>query len=360
MSELSSKLNLPYLMPAQAQKHVTHNEALRRLDGIVQLGVMGVVDDLPVPVEGTCVIISAAPNGGLPVHHVYHYADGAWEGYAPQSGWRAWDMETEILLVYHNGAWQAAQAIDTAPEFERIGINTGADLVNRLSVKSPASLFDHDGTDHRLVINKAASADTASLVFQTAYTGHAEMGLGGDDDFRFKVSADGTVFHTALKLDRQTGGVEMPAGVKFTPSGTMLGHYETGSWTPVLFGSSAAGAPSYTGQAGRFVRIGNFVFASCELKWSALGGLAGQVRVGGLPHQIALGIENRAAITVSWMNDFPLPMGKTALMGFGHPYSDYVRLWLAAAPPNGNSTMLTHADCPAAAELYFNMSYCCE
>ena len=34
MSETSAILSLPYLMPAQAQKHVTHNEALRILDGV--------------------------------------------------------------------------------------------------------------------------------------------------------------------------------------------------------------------------------------------------------------------------------------------------------------------------------------
>ena len=33
-------LQLPYLMAAQAQKHVTHNEALRALDAIVQLLVL--------------------------------------------------------------------------------------------------------------------------------------------------------------------------------------------------------------------------------------------------------------------------------------------------------------------------------
>ena len=41
MSDLSARLGLPYLMPAQAQKHVTHNEALAHLDLLVQLVVQG-------------------------------------------------------------------------------------------------------------------------------------------------------------------------------------------------------------------------------------------------------------------------------------------------------------------------------
>lgn len=39
MSQISTHLNLPYIQPAQAQKHVTHNEAIELLDMIVQLTV---------------------------------------------------------------------------------------------------------------------------------------------------------------------------------------------------------------------------------------------------------------------------------------------------------------------------------
>ena len=37
MSETSARLNLPYIQPSQAQKHVTHNEAIRQLDALVQM-----------------------------------------------------------------------------------------------------------------------------------------------------------------------------------------------------------------------------------------------------------------------------------------------------------------------------------
>ena len=33
-------LQLPYIAPSQAQKHVTHNEAIRALDALVQLCVV--------------------------------------------------------------------------------------------------------------------------------------------------------------------------------------------------------------------------------------------------------------------------------------------------------------------------------
>ena len=40
MPDTSPILALPYILPSQAQKHVTHNEALRHLDAIVQLVVI--------------------------------------------------------------------------------------------------------------------------------------------------------------------------------------------------------------------------------------------------------------------------------------------------------------------------------
>ena len=37
MSQSSARLTLPFIQAAQAQKHVTHNEAVRALDMLVQL-----------------------------------------------------------------------------------------------------------------------------------------------------------------------------------------------------------------------------------------------------------------------------------------------------------------------------------
>ncbi len=39
MPETSARLSLPYIQPSQAQKHVTHNEAVSLLDAVVQLAV---------------------------------------------------------------------------------------------------------------------------------------------------------------------------------------------------------------------------------------------------------------------------------------------------------------------------------
>ena len=88
-----------------------------------------------------------------------------------------------------------------------MGINATADTTNRLSLNSPASLFNHEGSDHHLKINKNAEANTASVLFQNNFSGRAEFGLTGDDDFHMKVSPDGSTFHDALKIDKDTGHI---------------------------------------------------------------------------------------------------------------------------------------------------------
>jgi hypothetical protein len=63
-----------------------------------------------------------------------------------------------------------------------------------------------------LKVNKAGEGETASLLFQSAYEGRAEMGLAGSDDFAVKVSADGTAWHEAIRVAWATGRVGFPSG----------------------------------------------------------------------------------------------------------------------------------------------------
>ena len=58
-------LNLPFIAPAQAQKHITHNEALRMLDALVQMSVINKTEPTPPnnPGEGARYIIAENPVG---------------------------------------------------------------------------------------------------------------------------------------------------------------------------------------------------------------------------------------------------------------------------------------------------------
>ncbi|RLP25218.1 DUF2793 domain-containing protein [Mesorhizobium sp. YM1C-6-2] len=214
--ENSANLQLPYIMPSQAQKHVTHNEAVRTLDALVQLAVLD--RDLPTPpatpVDGARYLIAAVGTDAWAGKDgtIAAWQDGAWAFLAPKAGWVVWVADEDRLLGFDGAAWidAAVHSVNPAP---LVGVNTAADPANRLAVKSPASLFDEEDGDHRLKINKAAAGDTASLVFQSGYSGRAEFGLAGDDDWHVKVSANGTAWTEALKVDRATGRVSLPAAL---------------------------------------------------------------------------------------------------------------------------------------------------
>lgn len=135
---------------------------------------------------------------------------GAWAFLDPREGWRAWGLAESALRVWRGTAWEP-MPLD---ELAGLGIGTSHDGTNRLAVVSPATLFSHAGSDHRLKINKAAAGDTAALLFQTGWAGRAELGLTGNDDFSLKVSADGGTWSEALKVSRGSGAADLAAGLK--------------------------------------------------------------------------------------------------------------------------------------------------
>ncbi|MDQ0321431.1 hypothetical protein QO002_003569 [Pararhizobium capsulatum DSM 1112] len=199
MSETTANLEMPYILPSQAQKHVTHNEALQRLDAITQLTIKASLAAPPTgPEEGGCYLVSTGASGAFSGKSgkLAFRQDGSWIFITPKAGWHAWFIQDEALKI-HDGSSFAHDAIGT-PDF--LGINTSADSTNRLAVAADASLLTHDGGDHQLKINKAAATDTASLLFQTGWSGRAEMGLAGNDTFSIKVSGDGTTWQEALDI----------------------------------------------------------------------------------------------------------------------------------------------------------------
>jgi len=210
-------LGLPYIMAAQSQKHVTHNEAIRALDAIVQLSVLDRDLSAPPgsPAEGARYIVAASPTGAWSGHagNVAAYQDGAWMFYAPSEGWIAWIGDEDAAVVWDGAAWSALASGGGgggSGSFTTLGINATADTTNRLTIAADATLLNHDGDGHQLKINKAAAGDTASLLYQDAFSGRAELGLAGDDDFHFKVSPDGTSWKEAILIDRSSGVVSFP------------------------------------------------------------------------------------------------------------------------------------------------------
>lgn len=211
MSDETTNLALPYILPSQAQKHVTHNEALQRLDAVVQLTIAAsLAAPPPAPSEGVAYLVSAGATGpwlgksGV----IAVLEDGAWLFLQPQIGWRAWFADVSRLCVFTGAGWTEL-SLPASGSMQSLGINATPDTSNRLTVAAAATLFNNAGNGHQIKVNKEAVTDTASLLFQTGWSGRAEMGTAGDDSFSIKTSADGGTWRTGLAISPQ-GVVTMP------------------------------------------------------------------------------------------------------------------------------------------------------
>ena len=238
----TTRLGLPLIAAGQAQKHVTHNEALRILDSLVQAVVVDRDQTAPPasPVEGATWIVAASPTGAWSGHdgHLALFADGAWTFLVPRPGWSVWVLDENRPLYWNGSAWEPLlHAIGALADLTGVGIGTAPDATNALAVEAPAALFAgvpaaHGGSgDIRLTVAKEAVADTASLLFQSDWSGRAEIGLAGDDDLRVKVSPDGSTWIDALRFVAATGQLVIGSGgmagggrlksiAAFTASGT--------------------------------------------------------------------------------------------------------------------------------------------
>jgi hypothetical protein len=207
--DATPRLSLPYLAAAQAQKHVTLNEGLARLDGLVQTAVESRTTDAQPgsPDDGALYIMTASPSGadwtGQAEGAVMRHEAGAWTLFAVAEGHIAYVADEEALIYFDGTDWTAFGVLpDALQDLTLLGVNATADATNKLSVAADAVLFSHDGDDMRLKVNKSGASDTASHLFQTGFSGRAEFGLTGADDFTLKVSPDGSGWNDAFSVDK--------------------------------------------------------------------------------------------------------------------------------------------------------------
>lgn len=106
----SPRLALPFLSAGQAQKEITHNEALQMLDLLVAAAVEEEpISDPPATAAlGACYLVADAPTGawtGKP-QNVAGYTDGGWRFVTPAEGFLAYVKATARFACYRDGGWE--------------------------------------------------------------------------------------------------------------------------------------------------------------------------------------------------------------------------------------------------------------
>lgn len=219
----SSKLKLPFLTAGQSQKHVTVNEGLRIIDVLAQIVIID--RDLTAPPgspsDGDTYIAASGATGAWASGdlNIFAYLDGAWTKFVPVEGWLAWIADENALVGWNGSAWANISSLIGAygstelndGTVTQLGVNRASDATNKLAVRSNAIWFDalnaadSGNGDVSVKIDKEATADTGSILFQVGASGRGELGLTGTDDLTCKVSPDGATWYTSFTIDKDTG-----------------------------------------------------------------------------------------------------------------------------------------------------------
>ena len=111
MADQTARIGLPFLYAGQAQKEITHNEALQRLDACVQSVVEDERSTPPAtPEEGKCWIVGTAPTGAWEGHAgaIAQWTGGGWRFVLPFEGFAIWSRGHGVVLRHIGGVWSGA------------------------------------------------------------------------------------------------------------------------------------------------------------------------------------------------------------------------------------------------------------
>jgi hypothetical protein len=130
MSELTSRHLLPLLAAGQAQKEITHNEAVTRIDGLMHGVIMSRSLAAPPAAPGTgqlwLVAASASGDWAGQSGKLALWTDGGWRFSTPSEGMLLWSKADQIFgwfdgIAWHWGDWpvtklttNGAQLVGTA------------------------------------------------------------------------------------------------------------------------------------------------------------------------------------------------------------------------------------------------------
>jgi len=263
MPNTTNRVKLPYILQSQSQKEVTHNSGLDLIDALLQAACVTINLNTPPgsPAAGDCYVVGTSPTGAWAgqAKTVAFYTTG-WNFITPWEGLTVWANDTNQLFTYDGSAWGATYNLSQFNNLTMLGINATADSTNKLSINTEAILFNHNGGDLQVKLNKNAAGNKAGFLFQSNWSARAEFGLLGDDNFTLKVSPDGSTFYDSLKMLAGSGRAALKAnGVGLSGAGTNQATAtgitkQTNEFTTV---AASTGARLPSPEQGEFIFVAN-------------------------------------------------------------------------------------------------------
>lgn len=184
MADETTRLLLPFILAAQSQKHVTHNEGLRLLDGLVQMAVLDKDLTAPpgAPSDGDAYIVASGGTGQWAGWDgdVALRADGAWVRLIALPGFRAFVADEGAIYLRIGSDWFPALG-GPAPELARSanGATTGvAVLEETLTGLSGASVDSSVQIPDRAIVLGVSTRTTVSITGASSY----DCGIDGEAD----------------------------------------------------------------------------------------------------------------------------------------------------------------------------------
>ena len=113
----SARHQLPYLSAGQAQKELTHNEALALIDAGLQPSAVSMGLDLPPPdpQPGACWLVGPAPGGVWAGHAgaLACWTSSGWRFLLPRTGMRVWLEDQQVWAERRGSDWVAGEVTAT-------------------------------------------------------------------------------------------------------------------------------------------------------------------------------------------------------------------------------------------------------
>lgn len=198
-------LGLPLVEAAQAQKHVTVNEAFARIDALADLtlGSIGASNPPFAPSDGEVHAVGSNASGdwfGFD-GQLALFLNGGWDFVAPRPGWRAWSAGDGHVVTF--------DGVDWVPGLVAVGPMGGAFAEQTVEMDHAIGTGASSSVAAALPAGALVVGVSARVLSAIGGVSSVKLGVAGDTD-RFAAGLGASAGSTSTEI--RTAGVAYPSG----------------------------------------------------------------------------------------------------------------------------------------------------